>query len=216
MATSISNAHAEALAESFLDQIGSDRTGEGIRLKKTTSELILLAGTLVSEAQNNLNKADRVATGALSESLKILNPSKVDGGIRVDVEALYYYKFIDAGVKGTKKGSSRDGYKYSNKMPPVNVIRKWLIREGLKGKTIRNEKLKPKTDKLISSREKFRKSITETSNRVAFAIARSIYYGGLKRTNFFAKALTTTERKADSVFGSAFEIDVINSLPNKL
>lgn len=207
MATSISKAQAEALAVGFLNTFGTDRTG--LRVEKTLSELIILAGGLVIDAQNNLNKADRVATGALSASMKVLNPESVAGKIQVDVEMLEYYKFIDAGVKGTKSGHSSKGYSYKDKYPPVNELRKWIIREGLKAKT-------PVGGKPITKREKRRSGITETSNKVAFLIARSIFWHGLKRTNFFVKALTKTKAKSKEVFAKAFKIDIINAIPKTL
>lgn len=207
MASSISKAQAEALSSGFFDTIGANRSG--FKAKETTSELIILAGGLVEEAQNNLNKSDRNATGALSESLKVLNPGLVAGLVQVDVEALDYYKFVDAGVRGTKSGSSAKGYSFKDKMPPVNIIRKWVIREGLKAKT--NVGGKP-----ITKREARRKSITETSNRVAFGISMGIKQHGLKRTNFFSKAIATTKRKSREVFGKAFKLDIINSIPKKL
>lgn len=207
MATSISQAQARALADGFFDTLGSAR--QGLRAENTLSELIMLAGGLVEDAQNNLNKSDRVATGALSESLKVLNPEMVSGKIQVDVEVLSYYKFVDAGVAGNKSGASAKGYRFKDKMPPIFEIRKWIIREGLKAKT--NVGGKP-----ITSREARRKSITETSNRTAFIIARGIQQHGLKRTNFFAKAVSKTRAKSREVFGKAFKLDIINAIPKTL
>lgn len=207
MAKSISRAQAEALADGFFDTLGSAK--DGIAAEKTLGSIIMLAGDLVTQAQENLNKADRVATGALSNSLKVLNPEMAAGVIRVDVEALDYYKFIDAGVKGTKGGQSAKGYSYKDKMPPVNVIRKWVIREKLKYRT-------PTGGKPISKREKKRSGITDTSQRTAFIIARAIFTKGLKRTNFFTKAVNSTKAKARDSLSKAFKIDIINAIPKTL
>ena len=207
MATSISKAQGQALADGFFDTLGSSK--DELRANNSLGELIVLAGGLVTNAQANLNKSDRVATGALSESLKVLNPEKVGTLIQVDVEAFYYFKFVDAGVAGNKSGSSTKGYRFKDKMPPISAIRKWVIREGLKAKT--NVGGRP-----ITKREARRKSITDTSNQTAFIISKGIQIYGLKTTNFFVKAVRSTQSKSRQVFGKAFKLDIINSLPKTL
>lgn len=215
MATSISKSQAEALAEGFFDGLGGSK--DGIKPKKSLAALYQLAGGLVVDAQKNLDSSNRTATGALHSSIKVLDPRVVNGvKVVVDIELLDYYRFVDAGVKGTQSGSSSKGYAYTTKMPPVNVIRKWLIKEGIKGRQDKKYKNLKLDSKAASRRDTFRKSITETSRSVAFAIARSIQKKGLKRTNFFSKAIRTTEAKADKELSKGFKIDIINSLPSKL
>lgn len=208
MASSISKAQAKALADGFLDTLGTKR--DGLRVENTTSELILLAGELVEQAQKNLVTTDRVASGALSESLKVLNPEFHNRNIQVDVEALLYYQFIDSGVRGTRGGTSGKGYSFKNEVvgrKMRDAIRKWLIREGLKARS----------DKYtVTNRETRRKSISETSNQVAYAIARSIKQKGLKRTNFFAKAIRSTKVHAKENLARGFKIDIINAIPKQL
>ncbi len=208
MASSISKAQADALAAGFFDKIGD--TKDGLQPEETLSALYQLAGGLVSEAQDNLNQADRVASGALSDSIKVLNPEYVNRSVRIDIEALFYYKFVDKGVKGTKKGSGQ--YSFKNAFvgkSMVNAIRKWVIREGLKARTNVG-------GPSITKREAKRKTITDSSYTTAFVIAKSIKQKGLKRTNFFAKAITSTRDKTDEALGKAFKVDIINSLPKKL
>lgn len=209
MADSISKAQASALADGFFDNVGS--TKGGLQPEETLAALIRSAGFLAGQAITNLNKSDRVATGALSDSIKVLDPRVVNGvNVIVDVEALFYYQFVDGGVKGTKRGAGK--FSFKNDKPGrtmVNALRKWIIREGLKAKT--------KTGgKPITGRERFRKSITETSNSVAYAIARSIKQKGLKRTNFFDKAVRSTESKISEELSKGFKIDIINAIPNNL
>jgi hypothetical protein len=207
MATSISSQQNKLLSTGFLDTLETSK--EGLQPKESLAALYRLAGGLVVTAQKNLNRADRVASGELSDSIKVLDPRVVNGTrIIVDIEALSYYIFIDAGVKGTKSGSSREGFKYTNKMPPVNIIRKWLIKEGIKGRADKKYKL--------GGRDTFRKSITETSNSVAFAIAKNIQKKGLKQTNFFAKAITATDKKVAQELAKGFRIDIINSIPDNI
>ncbi|MGN6416112.1 MAG: hypothetical protein ACTHMC_01380 [Pseudobacter sp.] len=206
MAKSISTAQAEALAEGFFDGLGSDEEFQPI---ETASTLIQLAGDLVGTAQENLNKVDRVSSGALSESIKILNPEVVKETIRVDIQALDYYRFVDQGVKGTRGGSGK--YSFKNERVGkrmLTALRKWVIKENLKARTTRKYKA-------ISKREAKRKRITETSNSIAYAIGKSIKRKGLKRTMFFTDAVISTQNKLKDL-AAPFKIDILNTLPKKL
>lgn len=208
MATSISKAQADALSDGFFDSIGTSK--DELQPKGTLSVLYQLAGGLVDEAQRNLISADRIASGKLAESFKVLNPEQIGKTIHIDIEALYYYQFIDGGVKGTRGGNGK--YSFKNNVVGKKMqeaIRKWLIKEGLKAKTT-------KKYKAISVRESKRKSIGETSRSVAYAIGINIKKKGLKRTNFFSKALKSTKDKSRQELSKGFKVDIINSLPKKI
>jgi hypothetical protein len=207
MATSISKAQADALATGFLNTIGSEND---LKPVETLSALYLLAGGLVDSAQKNLNKADQVASGKLSESLKVLNPESVGRNVRIDITALYYFRFLNEGVKGTKGGSGKYAFK-NNKVggKMLTSIRKWLIKEGLKARTRTG-------GGPITKREAKRKSITETSDSVAYGIAVSVKQKGIKRSNFFTNAVKTTQAKAKEQLAKGLKLDIINSLPSKL
>lgn len=207
MATSISKSQAKALADGFLDTIGSK---DGLVPAESLSAIVQIAGTLVDEAQRNLNIRDKVASGALSESMKLRNPEAVGKSVRIDVEALYYYKFLNEGVKGTKGGSGKYAFKNNSvgkKM--MTSIRKWVIREGLKAKTRTG-------GAAITKREGKRRSITETSNSVAYGISMAVKLKGIKRTNFFTDAVKTTQGQAKDQLAKALKIDIINSIPPKI
>lgn len=203
----ISQAQAKALAEGFLDTVGS----RDLNPVESMSALILLAGSLVDQAQQNLNKVDRVASGSLSESMKVLNPESVGNNVRIDVIANFYYKFIDKGVKGVEGGSTGT-YSFKNlhvSKRMMEAIRKWLLREGLKARTHTG-------GKPIVKREAKRKKITSTSTQAAYAIARGIKKTGLKRTNFFTDAVRTTRQQAKTQLAKGLKLDIINALPKKI
>lgn len=209
MAISIGKAQAKALAEGFFDNLGSK---DELQPRESYSELIQIAGELVDAAQTNLNKSDKVASGALSSSLKIRSPELVGKSLRVDIEALFYWQFIDKGVKGTKGGNANAEFSFKNNYVGKRMkeaIRKWLIREGLKAKT--------KTGgNPITKREGKRLSITETSNRVAYSIGVSVKQKGLKRTNFMARAVSTARGLVKDRMGKALKVDIISAIPKKL
>lgn len=226
MAVSISKAQAQALAAGFFNsQISDDkvsdyfiRTDAGLVPKESYGALIELAGFMAATAQENLVKSNRVGSGELSKSIAIVNPEVINGKVMsIDIEANYYWKFVDGGVKGTKGGSGQYSFKndfVGRKM--WNAIYKWVLREGIRGKTDTKYKIKGKAFK----RERFRKSISGNSiadqKSFAFAISKKIKRKGLRATNFLENAAKQTERQVDEKIGAAFEIDVIKSLPNKI
>jgi len=221
MAITIAKSQAKAISEAFFgtgvsEEKVSDyflRTPVGLVPKNAYGKLIEMAGFLIEEAQNNLNKAGKTSTGGLSSSLKIINPQVRNGVLmQVDVEANDYYKFVDGGVSGTKGGSGEFSFKNNfvgSKM--LNAIRRWIVKEKIRGRA--DNKYRG-----ISKREDFRKKLySENTNSMslAWAMAKSIKMKGLKPTNFMRNAITATGREVKSEMGKAFKIDIIRSLPKK-
>ena len=104
---SIGKAQAEALADGFLDDIGSDPNG--LQPRETLSEIFLLAGELVEGAQDNLNASHTNASGDLSTSIAAREPVVGAGFIQIDIEMNAYGQFVNSGVRGTKGGSGLPG-----------------------------------------------------------------------------------------------------------
>lgn len=208
---SISKSQADALSKGFFDNIGSK---EDLKPESSLSALYQLAGGLVDQAQRNLNKVDRVASGSLSDSIKVLNPETVGNSVRIDIIANFYYKFIDEGVRGLGGGNGNGRYSFKNRFVGKKMlfaIRKWLIREGLKSRTHTGGKPISKRE---SKREKRKGS--DTSNSTAYAIATAVKYKGLKKTQFFTSAVNYTQAQAKTELAKALKIDIINVIPKKL
>lgn len=198
---SIAKQQAKALAEGFLDNIGSK---EELQPRETFSEIILLAGELVESAQDNLNKSNSNASGNLSSSIQLSEPEIGGRTFKVDVYMNFYGQFVNKGVKGTKSGSGLYAFKHDfPSMSMIDAIRQW-IKSGKLKTTNTNAK------KTISRNEKKNASIGQLDN--AFAVARSIKQHGIKPTGFLDKAVDTTTTKVKDRLGLALKIDVINSL----
>lgn len=207
MAKSITEAQANALAEGFFDGLGED-----FKPTKSLSKLFLVCGKIVEEAQNNLNSADRVSTGALSESLKIIDPVIEGKNVRIDISMLYYWKFINDGVKGVKSGRPSSKYSFKNLYPSkkmVKAIRRWVIKEGIKAKA-------KGQGKPVTKREGKRRNITDTTTSTAYSIARSVKAKGLKKTNFFTNALKEGNKYAKEQIGKGFKVDIIDAIPKTI
>jgi hypothetical protein len=134
---SISKAQADLLSSGFLDNIGSEET---LQPRETFSEIILLAGEFIEDAQDNLNKSQSNASGNLSSSIQLGEPEVSGNLFKVDVYMNYYGQFINKGVKGTKSGSGL--YAFKHDFPSkgmIDAIREWIKAGKLK---TRNTNLK--------------------------------------------------------------------------
>lgn len=201
---SISKAQAAALAEGFLDHLGSDRNE--FQPRATYTELFLLVGELIESAQQNLNDADLVDTGKGSESIIADKPVQNGGIISVDVLMNFYLQFHNKGVRGTRSGRSTAGFSFKNETVSKKMytaISDWIQRSGFSTRTV-------KKYKGYGQHETNRKRISEYDS--AYAVARSIKQHGLKPSGFLDKAIASTSAKIEDRLGAALVVDVLDGL----
>ena len=201
---SISKAQAEALAEGFLDNLGSSK--EGMRPRETFTEIILLAGELVEAMQDNLNRANLHSTGKLSESCVVDEPTLNGSIFRADVLMNFYGAFHNKGVKGTRAGRSLAGYSFKNEIVSrkmYKAIDDWIKRSGTGTRTV-------KKYKGYGAHEVKQKKISKYDS--TYATARSIKMYGLKPTGFLDNAIASTRSKVASRLGAALRVDIIDGL----
>jgi len=141
----------------------------------------------LTAAADNLNKTNSVTTGNLVESLDF-DLQTTSTGYIINFKALDYYKFVDLGVRGAGASSknSKSPYKYTDKMPPIAPIEKWIKNNRL---TARAADVK-KYGGIGRETKSINAKISNKS--LAFLIARSIKNEGLKATNFWSDALEET------------------------
>jgi len=202
---SINKAQAKALAEGFLDTLGTGKDEVGILPRNTLTELFLLAGELVEDAQANLNKSNKTSSGKLSASLIVDEPVQNGNIVRADILMNFYGLFVNKGVKGTVSGNSLAGYSFKTPYPSENMVKAisdWIGRGKLKSVSTAKYKTYGKHD------TKNRK-ISELS---AYAVARSVKMKGLKPTGFLDKAVASTSNKISERLGAALKIDIITSI----
>lgn len=201
---SISKQQAATLADNFLDNLGASKSD--FQPKNTYTEVFLLVGELIDTAQRNLNKANRIASGALSESIIGDDPVKNAGVLRVDVLMNFYGAFVNKGVKGTRSGSSTAGYSFRNEVVSQNMynaIADWIKSAQIKTRTV-------KKYKGYGKHEVKQKTIAQYD--ATYAVARSIKIHGLKPTGFMDNAISKTSDKIEKRLGGALAIDVIDGL----
>jgi hypothetical protein len=201
---SIGKSQAAALAEGFLDDIGST---DDISFKpaEIVGELILLAYELVQSAQDNLNATHSNASGRLSDSITAQEPKTAPGFIQIDIEMNFYGQFVNKGVKGTKGGTGL--YKFKSDMPGKSMV------DAIK-KYMKDARSKIGSVKKPIGYESKNATIAAASS--AFAMARSIKQHGIHPTYFMDAAIEETDQKVSERLGDALAIDVLNSLPDTL
>lgn len=200
---SIGKAQAQALAESFLDDIGSDPNG--LQPRETLSEIFLLAGELIEDAQDNLNASRTNASGELSKSIAAREPVTGPGFIQIDIEMNAYGQFINSGVRGTKGGSGL--YSFKKDRPGEKMVKSFM-------KYIKDARSKIGSVKKPIGYENKNSEVAKRSS--AYAMARNTKQKGIKATHFMDKAIAATDKKVSERLGDALAIDVLNSLPDKL
>jgi hypothetical protein len=146
---------------------------------------------VISQAKANLTRGGKNVSKRLYNSIKgnvKANPNSFEMDFSMDEYGIYQ----DKGVSGIKKKYNTD-YKYTNKMPPAKAFDKWIVRKGLAPR----EKGKFKNRKSLS-----------------FAIARSVYYNGIKPSLFFTKPFEKAIKRLPNDLVEAFGIDAIKLFNN--
>jgi hypothetical protein len=141
---------------------------------------------VISQAKANLTRGGKNVSKRLYNSIKgnvKANPNSFEMDFSMDEYGIYQ----DKGVSGIKKKYNTD-YKYTNKMPPAKAFDKWVVRKGLA----------PRDKGKFQSRKS-----------LSFAIARSVYYNGIKPSLFFTKPFEKAYKKLPQDLVDAFGVDAI-------
>ena len=203
---SITQSQAEAEAASFYETVGQSKSE--FKPVKLLSQILLIAGSIVKEAQVNLNRKPTPSSGNLSDSLEISDPIKTGSIIRCDVSMLMYGQFVNKGVKGVQSGSSNAGYAFKN----LGVSRAFIASLE-KGRSSAASKItSTNAKKTVSQNEQKNAKISEVAN--AWGAAVNIKKFGIKPTGFIDKAVDTIGGKVENQLGISLQVDILNSLQN--
>lgn len=191
------------LQQAGLESLGSEKA----LFQEVGGALFEIAESIINKSVDNLERKGNVATGNLISKMKVENYQESNGVVSVDIVMPEYAEYLDKGVNGTEVGYGSE-YSYTNKMPPVSEIRKWIVKRGRKA---RADKYKP-TSATDKKNKRLRKAVSENdTNSLAFAIARSIYKRGLKPTKFLSKAIKDTQKEFRDKIGKAFRTGIIKT-----
>lgn len=136
-----------------------------MELKEIQRELNRFGKYVVQQSRSNLTKQKKNVNKTLYNSIGY-NLEQTATGFTLSFEMEDYGVYQDRGVSGTQKKYNTP-FKYTNKMPPPKAFDKWGIKRGIAPRT--------KTGQF------------EKRKSIDFALARSIYYKGIKPSMFFTK-----------------------------
>lgn len=201
----ISRSQAQLVAEGFLDNQASTLEGrQSLVPRETFTEVILIAGEMAEEMQENLTKSN--ASGSLSKSIVIGTPSEHGKVFKVDILMNDYGQYINKGVKGTKSGAGAFRFKNENPSPKMLIaLQKGMIRAKRKTTNVNRAKSTSKNEIKNSNNAKAR----------AWGAAVNIKRYGIKATGFLDKAIVTTEQKFEDRLGDAIALDITTTLLGK-
>jgi hypothetical protein len=194
----------------YLDKIGSTDRGDDLILSNSAKALATLAGIIIGEATDNLEKGGNTATGNTASSMRALDIVTRGTSFELDIEIASTYKFINDGVKGVESGKGKYSFKtkYANKKMMRSIL-SWLKARSASGKikykaVSRNERKDKRINKIVSE--------AKSRESLAYAVATNIKKKGIKPTKFFTKALATARKEQNKLFADALKIDIIESL----
>jgi len=155
---------------------------------------------VVQQAKSNLTK-DQKGAGPLYNSIeyKIEQEAEI---FLVDFLMEDYGKFVDEGVRGANPSLVKGGYqkapmskfKYTNKMPPMQVLADWAKKKNIR---FRNAKGQYKSGSNIS---------------MGFVLQRSIFAQGMKGNEFFTKPFNKGLFDLPNEMLEAFKLDIENAI----
>jgi hypothetical protein len=156
-----------------------------MQLNKFKEALELFRDKVIEESKQNLRKIGK-GGGTLENDIEGTEVKVTDRSLEFEIKMADYGVFQDKGVSGIKKKYNTP-YSYTTKMPPPSKLDKWTVKKGIA----------PRDDK---GRFISRKSLQ-------FAIARSIFYKGIKPSLFFTKPFQKYAKGLPKELETAFALD---------
>ena len=154
---------------------------------------------IVRQARGILKSKGKDTTGKLSSSLKY-KVTKDKEGFEIKFLASKYAAFVNKGVSGTEGRRTyidKDGKRKTSpfrfkKQPPSNVIERWTVAKGIKGRD--------------------RKGRFITRKSLAFLIARSIKRKGIPAASFYTQPLSYSYKVFKKEMIKHFKEDVLKNI----
>ena len=208
MALSIAQSQTKFLAD--LDQFGESKNVPGVKVDAMEQALLELAIEFKVLCEKYLDEANAISSGKLAESIQF-DSVEFDAGVySVAIKMLYYWKFVNKGVRGVNGGGSGSPYSFKNlhvSRKMMLAIRTWIEREGMKTRT------KPAKRRPIRAEKKgARFADAQKTDALAYAVATSIKKHGIKKTGFFDKAISQTKKDMAKKTGLGFQVAIIKEI----
>ena len=155
---------------------------------------------VVQQSKSNLSK-DKKGSGALYDSVKYTLQDE-QGLFLLDFLMEDYGIYVDEGVKGANPSLVKNGiqkapkskFKYTNKMPPMQILANWA-----KSKNIRFRNAKGQYAK-------------GSFKSMGFVLQKSIFAQGLKPNYFFTKPFYKGLKTLNPQLAKSFVLDIENAI----
>ena len=157
-----------------------------------TREQQILFNSLLGYWQSTINKfrlelekAYPMSSGGTAAAIGEENANPITitaNGFKVEISMPSYYEYLDEGVSGAKYNKGISRFKYTDKMPPIKAIRKFMLNRGINA---------PKKSNTKSGKRRDAEAIR---NGIAFAIAKSIFNKGLKPSRFYTNVINDQQQ----------------------
>ena len=161
-----------------------------MELKELEKELNRFGKYVVQQSRSNLTKQKKNVNKTLYNSIGYNLKINAEG-FNLSFEMEDYGEYQDKGVSGIKRKFNTP-FKYTNKMPPAKAFDKWGIKKG------------------IAPRAKGGQF--EKRKGLDFALARSIYYKGIKPSMFFTKPFEQAFKRLPSELLDSLIKDITDNI----
>ena len=154
--------------------------------EQVDKELKAFQERVIKQSRSNLTRLKKNSSNTLYKSLKgsyKVNPNSIE----LDFEMEAYGQFQDKGVSGVRKKYDTP-FSYTDKQPPASVFDKWVIKRGIAPRNAKGQ--------------------FQNRKGIAFAIARSIYFNGIKPSLFFTKPFENEYKKLSGELIEAYGLDI--------
>jgi hypothetical protein len=205
---SISRVQHEALADGFIDLIGTDTDNfEPVELSDTANTIVQLAAAYVDLISNQIDEKDVASSGKLQNLITPTNVEFNGTTYSIGINAPFYASYQDEGVNGwAVNRNSRFTFKTRGVNPDgemVKSIKQWIQREGASARNVKQS---------VSKREAKGRRMPDATTRAAVRASYFIKRKGIKPTYFWKEATNEFLVLIEKELGIAIKIDVINNL----
>lgn len=199
MAKSAKQLQDELVNDSFLDDLGNDRTDyAGLNELPTTKQIIILsAANFIQKVKENLQKQGKISSGNLEdgitsgELIEGKGSYEIDLGYRSEDSASKYYDYVNKGVQGFSSGKPSSPYSFKNLKVSAQFAKSILLWYRKRGNAARREDQKKKLSATQRKNKRLKKQVDASKDlkSLAYATAVSIKKKGIRKSGFFDQAV---------------------------
>jgi hypothetical protein len=182
MAKNLKTQTKKSIYESKVNQLDNLGTGiDNFIMEEGLNVLENVIGDFIVRVQRNIQDDDSNVTGTMSEI-----SMKGEGGV-INIYGNKHLLYQDRGVSGNENPRPNTPHFYSDKMPPVDVFKKWIMDKNIRLE--RNEQFRGEPSPFNELTEE------EQISKAAWGMAKNIQKKGFKAKNVYSKEIPQLEEE---------------------